>query len=205
MFTIQRFGAAPLRLLFVALAVAASSCRSSPTAALAPGSVTLAPGESYTPAGSTSAFRFLRVVQESRCPVDVVCITAGNAMIEMSTVIPAPGFGGHWYLNTNTEPRTFTFGAYVLRLEDLLPKPRSTTPTDSSTYRAVISVTVAPATTGSMTSRATSPLRARGIGVREPTDLERLPAALTVEFDRQELRKIGNYRDGPAAAATPDS
>ncbi len=81
--------------------------------------------------------RFLEMVDDSRCPIDVDCVTAGNARIRVrvSTLRRSKELS----LNTNTRT-TATFAGYRLRLTNLTPKPRSNIRINRNGYVAVISV-----------------------------------------------------------------
>lgn len=80
-------------------------------------------GDSAEFAASKISIKFLRVIEDSRCPADVNCIWAGNAMIEIeaskgsqkSTLI----------LNTNGNETEAKFEGYTIKLAGLEPQKKS--------------------------------------------------------------------------------
>ena len=76
------------------------------------------------------------VASDSRCPVDVVCVTAGDAEIRLSVV--GEGEDRTVSLHTMQEPRSATIGAVRLELTGLVPSPRSTVTIPPQEYRATI-------------------------------------------------------------------
>ena len=68
------------------------------------------------------AVTFGRVMEDSRCPVGVQCITAGNAMVGL--VLQERGEATRPVrLNTHQEPRTVSHEGYVISVVDLRPWP----------------------------------------------------------------------------------
>jgi len=89
--------------------------------------------------------RFEAVESDSRCPMDVVCVWAGDAVANLvvektSTESPAVSLRLHTYL----EPRNGV--AYGVRIEllTLQPYPRASTPTKADDYVASIRVVASP-------------------------------------------------------------
>ena len=82
--------------------------------------------------------KFVTVMEDSRCPVDVNCIWAGNAKIQVK-VTDRRGHTKMMELNTNGEPKGDQFGPYAISLVNLTPKPtqRKHTP---SRYNARLSI-----------------------------------------------------------------
>lgn len=78
---------------------------------------------------------FLAVRNDSRCPVDVVCVWQGNAEVEVGVAL---GMGPTvpYVLNTGSEPRSANLGTYQLTLVELRPAPVSTTSIPPATYVA---------------------------------------------------------------------
>jgi hypothetical protein len=79
---------------------------------------------------------FLEVVNDSRCPVDVVCVTAGDAEVRLA--VTGEGEDRTVSLHTTQEPRSTTIGAVRLELTGLMPSPRSTVTVRPQDYRAMI-------------------------------------------------------------------
>ena len=113
-----------------------ASCASSLTQ-VAPGpDFELVPGKTVQLSGTGVRVTFLEVVNDSRCPVDVVCITAGDAEVRLAVV--GEGEDRAVSLHTMQEPRSTTVGAVRLELTGLVPSPRSTVTTPPGDYRASI-------------------------------------------------------------------
>ena len=70
------------------------------------------------------AISFVRLMEDSRCPADVHCITAGNAMVGL--ILHERGEATRPVrLNTHEKPRTVSHEGYVITVVDLLPRPTS--------------------------------------------------------------------------------
>ena len=87
--------------------------------------------------------RFAGVAEDSRCPIDVTCVWAGNAevLIEVST----KGLRGKrtLRLNTNTSPERAgegKDGRYTVKLVGLSPQPRSGRKISAGEYTATLLV-----------------------------------------------------------------
>jgi hypothetical protein len=102
--------------------------------------VTLKVGELVTVSGTSLAIEFSSVTNDSRCPIDVVCVWAGNAETEMAFHVPgSPVTVG--YLNTFEEPREFSYAGYLIRLKDLKPYPKEGMEIDPNEYEVTLAVT----------------------------------------------------------------
>lgn len=106
-------------------------------------------GEAFdVPYGSTAvvgngrlAIEFRRVVEESRCPEDVQCPTAGNAAVELA-VEAADGPVATLVLNTSRPPDGGPVENLYVRLAGLEPHPRvAGAPVDTTDYVATLEVT----------------------------------------------------------------
>ena len=87
--------------------------------------------------GTGLTVRFNGVSDDSRCPADVQCVWAGNAVVRLS--LSSPGAGGiDLSLNTTLEPRSGSFGSHVVRLTGLKPAPRSGTSIPATSYVATL-------------------------------------------------------------------
>ena len=98
--------------------------------------VLVAVGDTVQLGDSGLRIGFRSVRSDSRCPIDVVCITAGFAEIQLDLKRPggadevgllAVGYSG-------TTPRSLVFNGYLIELVALDPEPVSTHP--NPTYRA---------------------------------------------------------------------
>jgi hypothetical protein len=86
---------------------------------------------------------FTDVPHDSRCPVDVVCVWAGDAVVRLALHVgPGDGRGPDLIadLHADMEPRSAPWGPYYeLRLLALRPEPRVTAPPPEA-YRATLVV-----------------------------------------------------------------
>jgi hypothetical protein len=101
-------------------------------------------GRVVTLDGGALRLRFVRVSSDSRCPVDVECVWAGNAELLFEVG------GSRWKgkkavrLNTNASPERpaeGNYGRYTLKLTGLAPQPRSTRKIAPGQYTATLLVT----------------------------------------------------------------
>lgn len=98
-------------------------------------------GQEVTLDGGSIAVRFAGVAEDSRCPVDAVCIWQGNARLNMSAAVDgAPhdlvlntAGGPHW-------PREAVADGYAIELLELHPEPRTGRSIPLWAYRAVLRV-----------------------------------------------------------------
>jgi len=114
-----------------------ASCASVTTAVVAePGaSFTLAPGETATVRGADARITFKAVREDSRCPVDVTCVWAGDAKVEM--VISREGAADETRILSLTPPNNeVRVGNLRIRFISIAPVPRQADPTGSRNYRA---------------------------------------------------------------------
>jgi hypothetical protein len=115
-------------ILSAVLIIAAASCsKTSPTASLAPTSFSLRAAESININNGVARVTLYRIDNDSRCPIDVQCVSAGNAVVVFSiidttckTCLPAQQF-----VNTISEPRTVDAAGYRVKIDSLLPAPRN--------------------------------------------------------------------------------
>ena len=129
--------------LFLAFAVGLGACQNNRPPAptqqqdqASANEVTLRMGE--TTFVQNIEIRFSGVQEDSRCPVDVQCVWAGNARAALG-VGPRRGTQGpteQVLLNTNTSAGAQSGESWGLRvtLVDLTPAPRSTQPTQPEDY-----------------------------------------------------------------------
>ena len=109
---------------------------------VAPGDTfTLAPGQSAEIEGTGLAVQFIGVSGDSRCPVDVQCVWAGDAAVVIETTLGADQ--RLWKLHLPSElmgPRSVEVGGYRIELTGLDPATRSTETIPPGAYRASFSV-----------------------------------------------------------------
>lgn len=96
-------------------------------------------GESARAPREGLQIEFDSVAEDSRCPKDVNCVWAGNAKILLKVKKDAAK-PASVELNTNTNPKTFRYLEYELRLEELKPYPQSDARTKTSDYEVTLTV-----------------------------------------------------------------
>ena len=127
----------------ISIAFAAiAGCASVTTAVDAePGtSFSLAPGETAAVNGTDARITLTAVRDDSRCPVDVTCVWAGDAKIEL--IVSRKGAADETAVLSvapaNNEARV---GNLRIRLVALAPVPRQAEPPSERKYRAELVVT----------------------------------------------------------------
>ena len=94
-----------------------------PAVIVEPGaSFTLAPGQTATVRGTVTRITFKQVREDSRCPVDVTCVWAGDAKIEV--VIDPDGPAGPRTLSMTPPNNEARVGNLRIRFVGLSPVPR---------------------------------------------------------------------------------
>jgi hypothetical protein len=98
----------------------------------------LAPGQAAEVPSASLRVRLDSVVSDSRCPADVTCIRAGDAVVQ----IFVSGHGGpaDYQLHTTDPPRSVRHGDLTIALLQLLPQPISTRAIEAHEYRATLRV-----------------------------------------------------------------
>jgi hypothetical protein len=104
-----------------------------------------------SPAGPTSSLnseftlalsvRFDRVVSDSRCPADAVCIQAGTAEVQITA--KSGSSTGEYVLQTD-KSKSAQHENLIIELVQLMPHPLASRPTQSSDYRATLRVSRQP-------------------------------------------------------------
>jgi len=103
----------------------------------------LAPGQSVLLRPGDLKVTFEKVSGDSRCPVDVVCVWAGDGVVSVSLSQPSQEKATH-DLHTSVGPATpgqIVYGGRTVKLVKLAPQPHSTTPIAPGSYRATLRVT----------------------------------------------------------------
>jgi hypothetical protein len=83
---------------------------------------------------------FEEVLEDSRCPIDAVCVWQGNARLSLRAEL-AGGEPAQLLLNTGLEPRAAPANGYRVTLENVQPAPRSGRSIASGDYVATLRVT----------------------------------------------------------------
>ena len=114
----------------IALLAACSRAASAPADVKAGQSIVLAEGQSAMVSSSTVVVRFVSA-NDSRCPSDVVCVSAGEAVISLS--LAGAGAGRTDTVRLVKQPSAVTYGGFVFEATDLQPYPKSTGPVSTKT------------------------------------------------------------------------
>lgn len=131
-----------MRIAVLTAAIGAAGCFNGPTG---PDAVAGKPFD--LKAGATSTLpdglrlKFERVVSDSRCPLDAICVWAGDATI---SVILDPSSGATTSRELHTQPAgsQISYGSYTIALTELVPYPRSSRQTPAADYIATFVVSV---------------------------------------------------------------
>lgn len=130
------------RLAFVLALLLACGCWHGPTDPSGPSlgeRFTIPVGETEVLRGEPVRIRFERIIEDSRCPIDVVCITAGEARGEFEITV---GRASAVTVELSTDPlSSVEVGGYRFRLVGMTPLPRSNIRIDPRQYRAEVVVT----------------------------------------------------------------
>ena len=130
------------RAIVLVVAMIAAACFESPTG---PDAVVGTPFD--LKAGAVSALpdgsrlRFDRVVADSRCPMDAVCVWAGDATLAV-TLTASPGGTELREIHTQPTGSQISYDKYLITLTALAPYPRSSQKISADDYIATFVVTV---------------------------------------------------------------
>ena len=131
------------RIIFVvpvAWSAVSAACNTPSSLVTAPvhADVVLALGQEAAIEGTQIRVRFAGVVSDSRCPTDVVCVQAGEAVVRIE-VGPNSASRASLDLRETAAPSAH-YSDLRITLLDLSPRPISTTPTPQSKYRAKLRI-----------------------------------------------------------------
>lgn len=99
--------------------------------------MTLRVGEEKAVPNSVVRLAFGLVVEDSRCPIDAVCVWQGNAMVELG-IRAGMGPTQQIRLNTTLEPRSTVWNGIRITLVELQPAPRAAEPTKPDAYQVKV-------------------------------------------------------------------
>jgi hypothetical protein len=100
----------------------------------------LAPRERAFVEDANIRLEFLEVTADSRCPIDAICVWAGDATVHIT--VRDDGTSVRYDLHTGDPARaTVVHGGLVIRLVELQPYPASTRPIALADYRATFRIT----------------------------------------------------------------
>ena len=136
------------RILVFALLLSATACMT-PSQPGTPGTLTptiqaevgrefdIAVGQEAKLQGSNVVIRFRGVTNDSRCPSDVQCVWAGNAVAGFDL----SGTGqSDASLNTTLDPKSVSYAGYTIALVGLKPTPKSGSTIPALEYVATLRV-----------------------------------------------------------------
>lgn len=100
--------------------------------------VVLAP-DGYVVLPDGTRLNFTRVVSDSRCPIDVVCIWAGEVGVafQLQTVDGEPH---EFELSFDGHPATEVIEGYIVTVNDVQPRPRDGLDIDHGDYRVTVTI-----------------------------------------------------------------
>lgn len=125
-----------LSVLIAALAIAACNEVTGPSVPFGQ-RFTLGPGDQARLTDSGIAVAFQGVTNDSRCPIDAICIQGGDAIVKIR--VTAGGRTTPYDLHTGSMAPVVDQGLTITLLE-LTPYPFSSKPTDPKDYRATLKV-----------------------------------------------------------------
>lgn len=99
----------------------------------------LAPGEQYNCLECDVSVSFTKVISDSRCPSDAICVWAGMAVVELS--VETEGESPVILLATVGENNRIIVGGYLFSLGAVNPYPTLQNPIAQSDYRITLTVT----------------------------------------------------------------
>ena len=128
-----------LLVLCVVTALACDESQTGPTVAL-DREFELAPGGSAVIDEASLTVRFNNVSSDSRCPGDVVCVQAGNAVVRIAVI--SGGQTREYELHTTPSRQSVRDGEVTITLVELQPYPfTSRPPILPEDYRATLKAT----------------------------------------------------------------
>jgi hypothetical protein len=101
--------------------------------------LTIKMGQQKVDKASGLRIKFVSLVEDSRCPVDVDCIQAGNARIKVR--VTGQRLSKDFEFNTTMGPKGDMLDGWAIYLEELTPVPRSNKKTNEKLYTAKFKVT----------------------------------------------------------------
>ena len=96
-------------------------------------------GQTASIDGDKLVIKFKAVLEDSRCPVNVVCVWAGNGKVEFE-ILDIDGKNKTVILNTEEEPRATTLKGHKLKLISLSPPRIDGVPISPGDYSVMLRV-----------------------------------------------------------------
>jgi hypothetical protein len=124
----------------LALVMLLAGCKASLAPVALDEAFVLAPGERVFVEEATLRIGFVEVTGESRCPLDAICVWAGDATVHVG--VSEAGSIDRYELHTGDPVRkVVSHRGFTIHLVDLQPYPASTRPIAPSEYRVTLRVT----------------------------------------------------------------
>jgi hypothetical protein len=86
---------------------------------------------------------FRRVSNDSRCPMDAVCVWTGDATVHLDVTVGRMAWNAA-EVHTHVSPKAASFRDYEIRLVELAPYPQASQPIPAGEYIAKLEVTRRP-------------------------------------------------------------
>lgn len=99
---------------------------------------TLGVGKQKTAKKSRLKIKFIEVIEDSRCPIGVDCIWAGNAKIKVQ--ITGSKRSQIFEFNTNLGPKGDIFDGWAITIENLTPYPHADKSIDPKSYKVKFTI-----------------------------------------------------------------
>ena len=112
-------------------------CTSVPTISELPATVTIKFGHDIQLVDPDVIIRFAEVIQDSRCPVDVVCVQAGSATLRLSIIEPDHDL---FTVIVETGQPPVTSQGLTFRLISVDPEPHQGEFLDPKNYSATVEI-----------------------------------------------------------------
>jgi hypothetical protein len=130
----------PVRFVERAVTTQCGAAASAPTPAAAASDTVRAPFAKPVDAGAGTRVTLRRVVQDSRCPINALCVTAGSASVELRFErAGAAPLDTVLHTNPAAGPSAVTYGPAEFRLFGLTPSPvAGAEPPQSTEYVALL-------------------------------------------------------------------
>jgi hypothetical protein len=124
---------------FVCAALLAAGCGSNPTSpdVTFPASMTLQAGEGRTTGGLF--VKFVEVTNDWRCPINAMCITAGEAYLQFELATDRR-FAAQQLQAVDPKNRVASFDGYSIEVKELYPYPDTTKPTNKADYKVTLTL-----------------------------------------------------------------
>jgi hypothetical protein len=122
------------------VAVLTAGCGANPND---PGSlpVTLTLQVGQTASAGGLGITFLEVSNDWRCPIDAICISAGDAYLQLAVTTSNRTPASQLQLQVeHPQNRSATFEGYSLTVQSLGPYPSASNPIDKSQYKVTLEV-----------------------------------------------------------------